>query len=170
MRRFLIPLILVFTLVAACDGDRPEGVKVATRANEPDIVHIADDDPRMIAATEKARATALEFAKTLAAPKPNQEGFAVKLRVTDGKATEYMWLSDLSFDGVSFRGRLGNTPNAVTGVQLGDEMTVKAGELSDWMYIEDQRLVGGHTLRVIRDSVSPKARARLESQVLFRFE
>ena len=171
MCRRLTPLILLFALISgACDGNRPEEVKVTERENEPDIIHIDNDDPRMVAATQKARVTAPEFAKALGAPKPNQDGFAVKLRVTDGKATEYMWISDLSFDGQSFRGRLGNTPDAVTGVKLGDELAVKPGELSDWMYVEDGRLVGGYTLRVIRDSVSPEVRARLESQVPFRFE
>jgi uncharacterized protein YegJ (DUF2314 family) len=160
-RHRLTPLVLLsFLTVGACDGNRPEEVKVVERVNEPDLIHIDNDDPRMVAATEKARATAPEFAQALAAPKLNQEAFAVKMRVTDGKATDYMWISDLSFDGQLFRGRLGNTPDAVTGVKLGDELAVKPGQLSDWMYVEDGRLVGGYTLRVIR--VSPEVRARLE--------
>lgn len=124
----------------------------------------------MIAATARARATAAEFAKTLAAPRPNQRAFSVKMPVSDGKNTEYMWISELSFDGQAFRGRLGNRPHAVTGVKAGDELIVTMGDLSDWMYIEDNRLVGGYTLRVLRDSVSPRARARLEAQAPFRFE
>jgi uncharacterized protein YegJ (DUF2314 family) len=49
-------------------------------------------------------------------------------------------------------------------------MLVNLADLSDWMYLEDNRLVGGYTLRVLRDSVSPEARARMDSQLPFRIE
>jgi uncharacterized protein YegJ (DUF2314 family) len=171
MSHWLGSLILATALVTTgCDSGSTGDAKVTQRDSEPDVIHIDDNDPRMIAATAKARATAVEFAKALAAPRPNQAAFAVKMPVSDGKHTEYMWIYELSFDGEAFRGRLGNRPLVVTGVAVGDELSVKVSDLSDWMYIEDNRLVGGYTLRVLRDSVSPKARARLEAQVQFRFE
>jgi uncharacterized protein YegJ (DUF2314 family) len=171
MSRWLVPVILAAALlINGCDNGTSGEAKVTQRDSEPDIIQIDDNDPRMIAATAEARATAVEFAKALAVPRPNQAAFAVKMPVSDGKHTEYMWISELSFDGQAFRGRLGNRPAALTGVKVGDELTVKVSDLSDWMYVEDNRLVGGYTLRVLRDSVSPKARARLEAQVPFRFE
>jgi uncharacterized protein YegJ (DUF2314 family) len=158
------------SLAGGCDAWTAHEAKLKERENDPGIIYIDDDDPRMIAATEKARATAADFAKAMAAPQPNQKGFAVKMPVSDGKATEYVWISGLSFDSQSFRGRLDNRPGGVTGVKIGDKLAVKASELSDWMYVEDNRLVGGYTLRVLRESLSPEARVRLETQVPFRFE
>ena len=94
----------------------------------------------------------------------------MKVPVTDGKVTEHMWLSDVAFDGTRFSGRLSNRPNGVTGVKVGDTLTYETDRLSDWMYVADGKLVGGFTLRVLRDSVSPEARARLDQQMPFRFE
>jgi uncharacterized protein YegJ (DUF2314 family) len=171
MSRLLTLLILSAALLASgCDTGSTGEAQVTRRPDDPDIIHIGDDDPGMLAATKKARSTVSEFVKALAAPKPIQTAFAVKLRVSDGTNTEYMWITDISFDGRAFRGRLGNRPYAVAGVTESDELSVEAGEISDWMYVEDGRLVGGYTMRVLRNSVSPEARARLDAQAPFRFE
>lgn len=159
---------VVAIALAACDSGRDDNV--VRREGEPDIISISNSDPRMVEATAKARATAAEFAKALAAPHPNQSRFAVKVPVTDGKVTEYMWLADVALDGTKFTGRLANVPNAVTGVKVGETLACDTAQLSDWMYVDDGKLVGGFTLRVLRETVSPESRERLDRQMGFRVE
>jgi len=42
--------------------------------------------------------------------------------------------------------------------------------ISDWLYLEDDLLVGGFTLRVIRDRMSPVERMQFDASVPFRVE
>lgn len=38
-------------------------------------------------------------------------------------------------------------------------------ELSDWIIIDDGRLIGGYTIRVFRDKMSPEDRAKLDANM-----
>jgi uncharacterized protein YegJ (DUF2314 family) len=100
------------------------------------VIYVADDDPRMNAAIEKARASVKTFITALQAPKASQSGFSVKMAITDGKNTEHMWLSSVSYDGKSFHGAIDNEPEEVKTVKIGQKMAVEALKISDWMFVE----------------------------------
>ena len=137
------------------------------------VVNVEDDDAAMNAAVAEARATVGRFTAALADPAPGQVGFSVKLPVTEGETTEHMWLDAVRYEpdgGGRFRGVLNNEPRGLTGVSLGDELTVPADGISDWMYVEDGRLAGGYTIRALRDRLPPGERAAFEAQAPFRFE
>src|SRR5262249_47996283 len=68
------------------------------------VIDVSQDDPKMNAAMEKARSTVGTFTAALASPNPGQRSFTVKVPFTDGKNTEHMWLSPVSFDGTKFHG------------------------------------------------------------------
>ena len=42
-------------------------------------------------------------------------------------------------------------------------------QITDWMYVEDGRLVGGYTMRAIRDRLSSDARAKFDAGSPFAF-
>jgi uncharacterized protein YegJ (DUF2314 family) len=83
--------------------------------------------------------------------KPNylRVPFIVKKPFKDGEKVEHIWLSDVSFDGTNFRGRVDNEPLDVKNVTLGATATAAKGEISDWSYVDDGKLVGGYTIRVL---------------------
>jgi uncharacterized protein YegJ (DUF2314 family) len=58
-----------------------------------------------------------------------------------------MWLTPVSFDGTTFHGTVNNEPEKVKTVRMGQKVTVAPSEISDWMYVENRKLVGGYTLR-----------------------
>jgi uncharacterized protein YegJ (DUF2314 family) len=73
----------------------------------------------------------------------------------------------VSFDGTTFHGTVNNEPEKVKTVRLGQKVTVAPSEISDWMYVENRKLVGGYTLRALRDAMSPAERADLDKGLPF---
>jgi uncharacterized protein YegJ (DUF2314 family) len=141
-----------------------------TKAPTDGVIHVADDDPGMNAAIAKARATVDAFITALQSPRPNQTEFSVKMAFTDRGKTEHMWLSPVTYDGTKFQGIVNNDPEMVKNVKIGQEVTVAPGEISDWMYVENEKLVGGETLRVLRNALSPAERAAFDESVPFVIE
>lgn len=151
-------VVAVVTLAVAGCGKKHPVDKVAM---------VSDDDPRMNAAMDKARSTVNAFIAALKSPKPGQTAFSVKMAFTDGASTEYMWLAPVSFDGTNFQGTINNEPEKVKTVKLGQKATVAPAKISDWMYVENRKLVGGQTLRVLRNALSPAERAEFDKGVPF---
>jgi uncharacterized protein YegJ (DUF2314 family) len=152
---------VVFALVLAGCGTKQLADKVT---------YLPDDDPRMNAAIVKARATVSGFITALKSPQPNQSAFSIKMMFTDGSQAEHMWLSSVSYDGANFKGTVDNEPDSVKTVKLGQTVTVSPAEISDWMYVENGKLVGGQTLRVLRDVSTPAERAEFDKNVPFIVE
>jgi len=153
--------LAVLAVVAGC-GDR---------GGTPDrVIDVAQDDPKMNAAMDKARSTVGTFTAALASPKPSQKSFTVKVPFTDGTKTEHMWLSPVRFDGKKFHGTISNDPERVSHVKNGDSAEVEPSKISDWMFVDEGKLVGGYTLRVLRDSMSPAERAEFDKSVDFVVE
>jgi len=158
MRNLVCPLLFVVMVANGCSRTSPAS---------PPVTFIAEDDPQMKAAIEKARATLPEFVRALKAPKTSQTGFSINTPITDGKNTEHMWLHPVTFDGAKYHGTVNNQPEKVTGVRLGSKRSIGAELVSDWMYLENKKLVGGFTIRVVRDKLTPKERQEFDRKAPF---
>jgi uncharacterized protein YegJ (DUF2314 family) len=89
---------------------------------------------------------------------------------SDGSNTEHISLAPVSFDGKTLHGTVSNDPTTVKNVQLGQQAAVSPSKISDWMYLEHGKVVGGHTLRVLRETLPSGERADFDKQVQFRDE
>jgi uncharacterized protein YegJ (DUF2314 family) len=134
------------------------------------VEQVSSDDARMNAAIAKARATAGTFVRALRAPKASQSGFSIKIRVAEGEAREHFWLSNVRYDGSVFSGEIDNEPETVNTVKMGQAVSARPGEISDWMFVDHGKLVGGYTTRVLRDRLSPHDRAEFDRSVSFKVE
>jgi len=159
MRSIQLGSILALCVVVGC-GKRPVA--------DP-VIPVSADDPQMNAAIEKARTTVPTFINALRAPKKNA-GFSVKMAFIDGKHTEHMCLDAVRYDGKQFHGTVNNDPENVSNVKLGDQASIDASKISDWMYIENRKLVGGYTIRVLRDKLTGKEREEFDKGVPFIVE
>jgi uncharacterized protein YegJ (DUF2314 family) len=139
--KFQTPLALLALLIlsplAGCGGD-----------SDP-VVMVEADDAEMIAAVEKARASVGDFIAALANPTSDQSGFAVKKEFTQEGRSEFMWLVDVEFSNGVLTGTLDNDPGIVTNVAIGERYTVAASEISDWVYMDGEELVGGYSIAVL---------------------
>ena len=113
------------------------------KASGDKIIDVRADDPKMNAAMDQARASVNTFTEALQSPKPGQAGFSVKVGFKDEDKTEYMWLTPVTFDGKVFHGVVNNQPEKISNVTMGENVSVEPSRISDWMFVENRKLVGG---------------------------
>ena len=135
--------------------------------SDPNIVSVQDDDDRMIAATALARSSVSTFIEALKNPMPGYSGFAVKIALRGDPEDEHVWVNRIRFDGELFHGILGNQPATATSSKLGDRASARPSEISDWMYLQGRVLVGGYTIRAIRDGLSADERLAFDRSAPF---
>lgn len=135
------------------------------------VIYVEGDDPDMLAAYARARATFGYFWRELTweyrriVPALGTAG--VKTVFSDAKPgkrskakpkAEQMWIGDVTFDGRTVRGRLLNSPNHLTSVAAGDMVSRTLDEITDWLYSISDRAYGGFTIAVLRARMSAAER------------
>jgi uncharacterized protein YegJ (DUF2314 family) len=147
--------------------------KPSSGGNPPDspaYVHVHDSDKAMHQAVHQAQRSMGKFMAALTKPQPGQTGFSVKKRCIEGNKCEHIWLTDLHFDGRVLSGKVDNNPVDVKSLRLGQKVTVRPEEVSDWMYVENGRLVGGYTVRAYYRNLPADQKRRFAQNVGFRVE
>lgn len=136
----------------------------------PAHVRVHDGDKAMHQAVHQAQRTRGKFMAALTAPQPGQTGFAVKKRCIEGNKCEHIWLTDLQFDGRVLRGKIDNRPIEMKSLRVGQKVTVRPEEISDWMYVENGKLVGGYTVRAFYRKLPAAQKRQFAQNVGFRVE
>lgn len=151
MRLFLSVLIAVAAIFLAGCSPSKEG---------SNYTHVESDDAAMNAAIEKAKSTITDFVRAFHAQKPGTKDFFVKKPYkTPLGQMEHMWIEvQEERDGV-LNGRIANEAEETREVKIGQVVSLKISEISDWKYQDGQKLVGGFTIRYFLEQMSPKERA-----------
>ena len=102
------------------------------------------------------------------APAPGQQDFEIKKPFTQNGQVEHIWLSDVQFVGNRLQGRVDNEARKIQGLKLGQLVSVKPSEISDWLYIDHGKLVGGYTVRVQYNELSPKEKQEFDRAADFK--
>ncbi len=131
---------------------------------------VEEDDPRINAAIAEARASVQRFIAAFEQPPPNSTGFAIKRAFFDGDEQEHFWLVPIAFRNGRFVATVSNEPLNVHTVRMGQQVEVAPEEISDWMYLDQGKLVGGYTVRAIRDSFDDARKRDFDRQVPFIIE
>lgn len=149
---------LLALALAACDA-----------SSEPPVTTFENDDAEMNAAMQEARNGLDRFIEQLRSPKPGQTHFSLKARFDAGNGKgEHIWLSEVAYQDDAFTGKIGNVPKSFKNLSLGDAVVVPRARVSDWMFVEGGRLIGGATIRVARSRKSPADREAFDRSVPFR--
>ncbi len=139
---------------------------IAERTGEPTMVYIPNEDDRMNWAIEKANLTLWYFEESLNKPKDFQTYFSIKVKIMDGEIGEHIWLTEPNFDEFgNLFGIVGNVPVDVTTVKLDQKIGVDRNYISDWMIIERGRLIGGYTIRAIRDGIPDAEKSQFDESI-----
>ena len=73
------------------------------------------------------------------------------LDVVNGEEVgEHMWINDVEFDGDTIYGTLVNEPDSVQNVKVGDQISAKFTDMSDWLFAIDGRAYGGFSVQAMR--------------------
>ncbi|HEY0635183.1 MAG TPA: DUF2314 domain-containing protein [Gammaproteobacteria bacterium] len=162
-------MLAALLLAAGCGSQQDSGV--VQREGQPDYVR-SFDEQAMEKAIHDARSSWQQFSRALMNPSDRMSGFSIKrgFRVGDDPEAEHIWLTDVSFDGSRFTGRINNEPVDTREVKFGDIVEVAPEQLSDWMYIENGVLRGGFTIRVLVKQRTPEEQAQFFERAGFRIE
>jgi uncharacterized protein YegJ (DUF2314 family) len=139
-----------------------------------------EGDPEMQQAYQAAQACFRYFWRELSWERrrivPGLDMTMVKLPFTDGPRSngnpefEQMWIGESGFDADSISGNLLNSPNWLTSVREGDQVSVPFSHLTDWMMTADGRAYGGFTVNLMRSrscghSSGDTARAQAQGRI-----
>ena len=130
------------------------------------LMPVKISDGGMNRAIEEARRTLPEFLRAFSRPMRNQSEFMLKARFEVGGQGEHVWLEDLDLSRATPRGRIANKPQ-VLDFGFMQRVSFQWPDVSDWMYVEDGSLVGGHTTRFIRSSLNSHDRAVMDARSPF---
>lgn len=156
MKTKLLVLITILCLVSCKESNKIE------RENEPAIYGVESEDKEMNAAIEKANQTLNDFNIGLSNPKAQSQ--ALKVAFTDSNGTEHMWVGNVEFNNGKYSGILNNDPEFVTEYKAGDKIDIDSSKISDWMYIENGKLFGGYTIKVLRNRMTDEERKQFDAE------
>jgi uncharacterized protein YegJ (DUF2314 family) len=140
------------------------------RSGNPDVYSVKEDDVQLIQAIEKAKHTLKYFKDSLENPKPQQTYFSIKTKLTDGNHVEHIWLDAAEISDKIVYGIVNNVPTNLKNIELGTKIGVSEDEITDWLIVENNRLIGGYTIRAIREKMSRVHRELFESTINFKID
>ena len=166
MKLYTSTLLIIIGLVA-CNNKQ---TTKAEREGEPAIFLVTDNDTEMNVAIKTANQTLEKFNKALKSSNPNYKYFALKTRFKTQNGGEHIWVSDITFKDNNYWGVVDNLPESTTDVKIGDTVQILNDNISDWMYIDNQKLCGGYTIRLLRRRMSEPERIRFDAENGLEFE
>ena len=138
MKKTTLALLAILLLLVCCSEQSSDLV-----------TEFESDDIEMDSAIDQAQSSLAEFIERLQNPRPTDESFSVKTVISDGEKVERLWVTDVSYSGGEFIGTINEYPQVVRNVKFGQQFNVPVTEIIDWMYVDDDMLVGNFTLRVL---------------------
>lgn len=144
-------LVLLFCLLSfAC---------VPTAA-APSTPPAALADPQLDAAIQQARASLDRFFARITTPHANRTFVAVKVRFTPpGESSQDIWVDEVTYTDGILRGNVGDDIPALK-LEAGEKIKIDEEDILDWMIVEDGKLIGGFTIRLAVQRMSPEERER----------
>jgi uncharacterized protein YegJ (DUF2314 family) len=122
------------------------------RAHHAPVISVPDDAPEMLAAVEEARRRWPEFVAAFEQRSPDAKSrFSVKAPLGLPGEEEFIWISVTSIEAEKIYGTLGNDPVAIPNLKQGDKVSVSVSKVNDWIYLRDDELCGGFTVKVVAE-------------------
>ena len=118
------------------------------------VISVEDDDAEMNSAIVKARETLPHFWQVFEKPERGESDFALKVKITDQRGTEHFWAIDIEKLNGKIKGTINNDPNIVKAVKLGSRIEIPEADISDWMYMREEKMIGNQTLKPLFKQMS----------------
>ena len=119
------------------------------------VTDVATEDADMNEAIAKSRGLLPHFWETFEAPKHGENGFCLKVRISDESGIEHFWVTDLTRKDGKIFGTIQNEAEIVKSVKMGQLIEVPEADISDWLYQRGDKMVGNYTLRALYKTMPP---------------
>lgn len=147
------------------------------------VIMTPGEDPEMEQAGVKARQTFRYFWREVAWERrrivPALDMTIVKAAFSDppevraknpeGLEVEFMWMTDIDFDGRQVTGTLVNSPMSLQSFSEGDQVKIPGKQICDWMYVRTGDTYGGFTIDLMRSRMSKSERKQHDQAWGFDF-
>jgi uncharacterized protein YegJ (DUF2314 family) len=145
-------------------------VAIGCRKSDDPVVKVGAEDSEMNAAISATQASMTNFMAVFRHPQTNQQYFLIKAKFTAGDVVEHIWVADLRYDGSVFHGVIANDPESIPGLRFKQPVEIQLEQISDWMFVQDGKLVGGYTSRVLRKRMTAQQRRELDVHIPYKYE
>ncbi len=158
--------VLLFAIYLFLVGCSPAPTQIATQVLPTQL----NTDVEMEAAFQQARDTLDSFIEKIGTSHPDRTLVAVKVRfvLPDG-STQDLWVDRISYQNGSFRGTMGDDIPTLK-LSIDDKITIKRNNIVDWMIVEDGKLIGGYTIRLAFQRMTPEQKERFLETVNYSIE
>jgi len=97
--------------------------------------------------------------------------YSVKMVFRSFTEEEHIWLDNLRYDNSNaLIGFVANQPKKLTHIKAGEQQKVVFEDIVDWMYLRDDVLHGGYTIRALQTGMSDKEKTAFEEKLGFKIE
>ena len=157
--RYLIQLFLCM-LTFAC---RPTPVVTISPTD-------SGTDGELEAAIEQARGTLDEFIAKNTTPRADRTIVALKVRFyPPDELPQDIWVDGITYTNGDFRGDVGDDIPKLK-LEFGEKIKIDNEDIVDWMIVEDGKLIGGYTIRLAMQRMSPEERERFLESIDYAIE
>jgi uncharacterized protein YegJ (DUF2314 family) len=164
--RDVLTFLIIILISFSCDNSK----KKIVRSGDPNIYRLPGNDVDMNNAIYKAKNSFNDFLEALKHPQKDQTGFSVKVQYPTDEGYEHIWISDVKLDSGKIIGYVGNIPNKIKNLIYGQRVIIYENEISDWMYLDSNYLVGGFTIRVLYDKMTEAEKKQYEAETSFKIK
>jgi uncharacterized protein YegJ (DUF2314 family) len=138
------------------------------RAGEPSIITYKTGNPKIDKSISDARAHLSYFWDHHLHPQPGDRTFTLKVAfpVTKGgqQGREHIWVTYPVRKGAALTGRLDNDPDMMPG-KSGDTVSFTEDMVTDWGFVQNGKMVGFYSTRVMLEDAPPAEAAQIRSML-----
>jgi len=163
-----ILFISLIAMLASCSSKKSKDTEIKDDVTK--LYSWQTADAGMAAAVAKATSTLDSFTTALQSKNPALANFALKIRFPGLGGAEDIWATNIKITGNGFSGVLNNVPHLTIKAKEGNPVKFTKQNISDWMYTYNGKLYGGFTIKLIRDRMTVKERAKFDTAFLFKVE
>lgn len=136
------------------------------------VYRVEGEDKKMKKAIRQAKASFNEFETAIKSDNLNFKNFLLKKGFESPNGEEYLWVRNILINKVNnnYVGIVANEPLYTKAVQNGDFIEISCDDASDWMYLDNNVVKGGYTLKLLRNRMSKKERQQFDAESNLKFK
>lgn len=99
----------------------------------------------------------------------NNYNYSLKMAIRNYEQEEHIWLDNLRYDNSNtLMGFIANKPKHLTHVKSGDKIKIEYDDVVDWMYLKDDVLHGGYTIKAMAENMNAEQKKAFEERLGFK--
>lgn len=96
--------------------------------------------------------------------------FNLKQRFETIDGSEHIWVGAIYVKDGNYYGFLANQPDKIQGLYMGDSLEIDKQNITDWKYQIGNKLIGGFTIRLLREKYSEEEKKQFDKETGLVFD